>query len=244
MNLSGKKALITGAGRGIGAAITDKFLEAGAEIWGLGSKEPDGLKEKIEKAGGKLRWICADLGKINEVDGVIDKAIKDSGGFDILVNNAGITRDNLSFRMSLEEWQKVIDVNLSAAFFAARTVGRDMVRKKNGSIINISSVIGIHGNGGQANYSASKAGLIGITKSLALEVASRGVRVNAIAPGYIESDMTAVLLEKIKESILEKIPLRRHGKQEDVAQAALFFASDASSYITGQVLSVDGGMFT
>jgi len=145
--------------------------------------------------------------------------------------------------MSLEEWQKVIDINLSAAFLVARTVARDMIRKRAGSIINMASVVGIHGNGGQANYSASKAGLIGVTKSLANEVASRGVRVNAIAPGFIETDMTAVLPEEVKQKMLEVVPLKRAGKQEDVANAALFFASDSSSYITGQVLPVDGGMY-
>ncbi|MCL2441398.1 MAG: 3-oxoacyl-[acyl-carrier-protein] reductase [Treponema sp.] len=243
MDLNGKKALITGAGRGIGKAITDCFLAAGAEVWGLGTKEPDDLKERIEKSAGKLHWICADLGKLNEVDAVIESAVKESGGFDILVNNAGITKDNLSFRMSIEEWQKVIDVNLSAAFFVARTVARDMIRKRAGSIINMSSIIGIHGNGGQANYAASKAGLIGITKSLASEVASRGVRVNAIAPGFIETDMTAVLSDDVKQKMIDVIPLKRTGKAEDIAQAALFFASDISSYITGQVLPVDGGMF-
>ena len=243
MDLNGKKALVTGAGRGIGKAITDRFLAAGAEVWGLGTKEPDNLKAWIEKTGGKLHWICADLGKINEVDAVIENAIKESGGFDILVNNAGITKDNLSFRMSFDEWQKVIDVNLSAAFFIARTVAREMARKRAGSIINMTSVIGLHGNGGQANYAASKAGLIGITKSLASEVASRGVRVNAIAPGYIETDMTAVLPEEIRNKMVDVIPLKRTGKPEDIAEAALFFASDVSSYITGQVLPVDGGMF-
>jgi len=243
VDLSNKKALITGAGRGIGKAITDCFLAAGAEVWGLGTKEPEGLKERVEQAKGKLHWICADLGKTAEVDAIIESAVKESGGFDILVNNAGITKDNLSFRMSLEEWQKVIDVNLSAAFLVARTVARDMIKKRAGSIINMSSIIGIHGNGGQANYAASKAGLIGVTKSLASEVASRGVRVNAIAPGFIETDMTAVLPEEIKQKMIDVIPLKRTGKAEDIANAALFFASDASSYITGQVLPVDGGMF-
>jgi 3-oxoacyl-[acyl-carrier protein] reductase len=244
MELSGKRALITGASRGIGKAIVTRFLEAGAEVWGLSSKEPGDLNERIVKAGGKLHWISADLGMINEVDAIIEKAIKESGGFDILVNNAGITMDNLSFRMSVQEWQKVLDINLSAAFFAARAIGRDMIRKKSGSIINMTSVVGIHGNGGQANYSASKAGLIGITKSLAQEMASRGVRVNAIAPGFIESDMTAALPEAVKEKILGIIPLKRSGRPEDVAEAVLFFAMDSSSYITGQVLSVDGGMYT
>jgi len=243
MELNGKKALITGAGRGIGKTIADRFLAAGAEIWGLDIREPDDLSARVEKAGGKLHWISADLSKTGEVDGVIESAIKESGGFDILVNNAGITKDNLSFRMSLEEWQKVIDINLSAAFFVARTVARDMIRKRSGSIINMASVVGIHGNGGQANYSASKAGLIGVTKSLANEVASRGVRVNAIAPGFIETDMTAVLPEEVKHKMLDVVPLKRAGKQEDVAEAALFFASDSSSYITGQVLPVDGGMY-
>jgi 3-oxoacyl-[acyl-carrier protein] reductase len=243
MELNGKKALITGAGRGIGKTIAGRFLAAGAEVWGLDIREPDDLGERTEKAAGKLHWISADLSKTGEVDGVIESAIKESGGFDILVNNAGITKDNLSFRMSLEEWQKVIDINLSAAFFVARTVARDMIRKRSGSIINMASVVGIHGNGGQANYSASKAGLIGITKSLANEVASRGVRVNAIAPGFIETDMTAVLPEEVKQKMLDVVPLKRPGKQEDVAEAALFFASDSSSYITGQALPVDGGMY-
>ena len=244
MNLNGKRALVTGASRGIGKAITDRFLEAGAEVWGLDINEPADLQERKEKAGGKLCWVTADLGKLAEVDKLIDTVIKEAGGFDILVNNAGITKDNLAFRMSVEEWQKVIDVNLSAAFFIARTVARDMIRRKSGSIINMASVIGIHGNGGQSNYSASKAGLIGITKSLALEVASRSVRVNAIAPGFIESDMTAVLSQEAKDKMLLAVPLKRPGKQEDVAEAALFLASDASSYITGQVLPVDGGLYT
>ena len=243
MELNGKKALITGAGRGIGKTIADRFLAAGAEVWGLDIKEPADLSERIEKTSGKLHWISADLSNTGGVDAVIERAIKESGGFDILVNNAGITKDNLSFRMSLEEWQKVIDINLSAAFFTARTVARDMIRKRSGSIINMASVVGIHGNGGQANYSASKAGLIGVTKSLANEVASRGVRVNAIAPGFIETDMTAVLPEEVKQKMIEAIPMKRTGKQDDVAEAALFFASDSSSYITGQVLPVDGGMY-
>jgi 3-oxoacyl-[acyl-carrier protein] reductase len=243
VELNGKKALITGAGRGIGKTVAVRFLAAGAEVWGLDIREPDDLSARVEKAGGKLYWISADLSKTGEVDSVIESAIKESGGFDILVNNAGITKDNLSFRMSLEEWQKVIDINLSASFFVARTVARDMIRKRSGSIINMASVVGIHGNGGQANYSASKAGLIGVTKSLAHEVASRGVRVNAIAPGFIETDMTAVLPEEVKQKMLEGVPLKRAGKQEDVAEAALFFASDSSSYITGQVLPVDGGMY-
>jgi 3-oxoacyl-[acyl-carrier protein] reductase len=243
MELNGKKALISGASQGIGKAIADRFIEAGAEVWGLDIKEPEDLKERTEKAGGKLHWICADLSKLSEVEPVIDSALKESGGFDILVNNAGITKDNLAFRMSLEEWQKVLDINLSAAFLLARTVGRDMIRKRTGSIINMASVVGIHGNGGQANYSASKAGLIAVTKSLAQEVASRGVRVNALAPGFIDSKMTAVLPQDAKDKMINSIPLKRIGTPEDVAAVALFLASDSSSYITGQVLPIDGGMF-
>jgi 3-oxoacyl-[acyl-carrier protein] reductase len=243
MELNGKKALVTGASRGIGKAVAEKFLAAGAEVWGLSTRTPDDLPARIEKSGGKLRWICADLSKTREVEQLIENAVKESGGFDILVNNAGITKDNLSFRMSVEDWQNVLDVNLTAAFLIARAVAKVMIKNRSGSIINMSSVVGIHGNGGQANYSASKAGLIGLTKSLARETASRGVRVNAIAPGFIESDMTAAIPEAAKEKMIDVIPLKRTGKPEDIAEAALFFASDASSYITGQVLAVDGGMF-
>jgi len=243
MRIENKKALVTGASRGIGKAIADLFIAEGAEVWGLDLREPDDLRERVESAGGRLRWIAADLGNLAEVDGIIDGALKESGGFDVLVNNAGITRDNLSFRMSVEEWQKVIDVNLSAAFFVARAVARDMIRRRGGSVINMASVVGVHGNGGQANYSASKAGLVGMTKSLAHEVASRGVRVNAIAPGFIESDMTAGLPQEAKDKMHAAIPFKRFGKPEDVANAALFLACELSTYITGQVLPVDGGMF-
>ena len=241
--LAGKKALVTGASRGIGRGVTELFLAQGAEVWGLGTREPADLGERIARSGGKLHWISADLGRTAETEAVIEEALKASGGFDILVNNAGITKDNLSFRMSLEDFQKVLDVNLSAAFLVARAVGRDMIRKKSGSIINMASVVGIHGNGGQANYAASKAGLIGVTKSIALEAASRGVRVNAVAPGFISSDMTGAIPEAAKTAMLDRVPLKRPGTPEDVAAAVLFLASDASSYITGQVLSVDGGMF-
>ena len=243
MRLENKKALVTGALRGIGKAIADLFIAEGAEVWGLDYKTPDDLSSRIEQAKGKLHWIMADLSELKAVEGHIETALKESGGFDILVNNAGITKDNLSFRMSLEDFQKVLDINLTASFIIARTVGRDMIRKRAGSIINMASVVGIHGNGGQANYSASKAGLIGVTKSLAQECASRDVRVNALAPGFIATDMTAVLPEKVKEAMLQQVPLKRMGRPEDVAAAALFLASDESAYITGQVLPVDGGMF-
>jgi 3-oxoacyl-[acyl-carrier protein] reductase len=194
-------------------------------------------------ANGKLRWISADLGALASIEGMVEAVTKEAEGFDILVNNAGITRDNLAFRMSLEDWQKVLDVNLSAAFLIARTVGRDMIRRRTGVILNMASIVGIHGNGGQANYAASKAGLIGLTKSLALELASRSVRVNAIAPGFIVSDMTNAINDAAKTTMLDRIPLKRFGTPDDIAETALFLASDSAAYITGQVLSVDGGMF-
>ena len=243
MRLNGKKALITGALRGIGKTIADLFIAEGAEVWGLDYKTPEDLSDRVAAANGKLRWVQLDLSALTSIDETIENAVKESGGFDILVNNAGITKDNLSFRMSMDEWQKVIDINLSAAFFVSRTVARDMIKKRTGSIINMASIVGIHGNGGQANYAASKAGLIAVTKSIANEVASRGVRVNAIAPGFIETDMTAVLPEEVKKKMTDVIPMKRTGKQEDVARAVLFFASDDSAYITGQVLPVDGGMY-
>ena len=243
MKLENKKALVTGASRGIGKAITDRFIREGVEVWGLSTGEPEDFVIRNEAAKGKLHWISADLSALGTIETIIENTLKETGGFDILVNNAGITRDNLSFRMSLEDFRRVLDVNLSAAFIITRTVGRDMIRKKTGSIINMSSVVGIHGNGGQANYAASKAGLIGMSKSFARETASRNVRVNVITPGFVSTDMTAGLPDKIKENMLEQIPLQRLGQPEDIASAVLFLASDDSAYITGQVLSVDGGMF-
>jgi 3-oxoacyl-[acyl-carrier protein] reductase len=243
MRLKDKKAIITGASRGIGRAIAERFIAEGAEVWGLGTKDPADLEERISAAGGKLHWSSADLGQLAPIESLIDGLIKEADGFDILVNNAGITKDNLSFRMSLEDFQKVLDVNLSAAFLIARTVGRDMIHRRKGAIINMSSVAGLHGNGGQANYAASKAGLIGLTKSLAREIAGRGIRVNAIAPGFIVSDMTGAMDVEIRGKLLEHVPLKRAGTPEDVAEAALFLASDGAAYITGQVIAVDGGMF-
>jgi 3-oxoacyl-[acyl-carrier protein] reductase len=243
MVLQDKKALVTGASRGIGRAVSECFIAQGAEVWGLGTGEPGDLGERKERAQGRLHWVSADLGNLGGREELVKGLLGESGGFDILVNNAGITKDGLSFRMSLEDFQRVLDVNLTAAFLIARGVSGDMVRRRRGSIINMSSVSGLHGNGGQVNYAASKAGLIGLTKSLARECAGRGVRVNAIAPGFIDSDMTKVLPEDLKAKMLELIPLKRIGSPGDIAQAALFLASDGSSYITGQVLSVDGGLF-
>jgi 3-oxoacyl-[acyl-carrier protein] reductase len=221
MKLENKKALITGASRGIGKAIADRFITESADVWGLSTTEPEDFGSRVEKSGGKLHWISADLSALDTLEALMENVIKESGGFDILVNNAGITKDNLAFRMGLDDFRNVIDVNLHAAFIIARTAGRDIIKKKAGSIINMSSVSGLHGNGGQVNYAASKAALVGLTKSLARETASRNVRVNAIAPGFITTDMTSVLPDKIKETMLEQIPLKRMGTPEDIAAAAL-----------------------
>ena len=173
---------------------------------------------------------------------VVKAALAEAGGFDVLVNNAGITRDGLSFRMKKTDWDDVLRINLTAAFLICQIVSNDMIRKRSGSIINMSSIVGVHGNGGQVNYAASKGGLIAYSKSLAAEVGGRGVRVNCIAPGFIETDMTNVLKEELKQAMIEKIPLKRPGTPEDVANTALYLASDLSSYVTAQVIGVDGGM--
>lgn len=244
MSLQGKKALVTGASRGIGRAIADRFLADGAEVWGVGTKPPADIEARLADAGGRLRWSSADLGELAAVEALTEGLVSEAGGFDILVNNAGITRDGLSFRMPLDDFRRVLDVNLTAAFVVARTVARAMIRRRSGSVINMASVVGVHGNAGQANYAAAKAGLIGITKTLALEAAARGVRVNAIAPGFIETDMTAAMTADARERVLALVPLRRMGTPADIAALAAFLASDGAAYITGQVIPVDGGLFT
>ena len=186
--------------------------------------------------------IYADCGDAQALSATVKQALSESGGFDILVNNAGITKDGLSFRMKQEDWESVLRVNLTGAFIAAQIISSDMIRKRSGSIINMTSIVGLHGQGGQVNYAASKAGLIGLTKSLAKETGGRGVRVNAIAPGYIETDMTAAVSEEMRAAWVETIPLKRAGKPADIANAAVFLASDLSLYITAQVLGVDGGL--
>ncbi|MDR0643998.1 MAG: 3-oxoacyl-[acyl-carrier-protein] reductase [Treponema sp.] len=241
MNFENKKVLVTGASRGIGRAVAEAFLAEGATVWGLSSKEPADLSKRLESANGKLSWLIADLSKIETVEGVIEQVLKSTDGFDVLVNNAGITKDGLAFRMKLEDFQRVLDVNLTAVFLVSRVIARDMARRRTGAIVNMTSVVGVHGNAGQVNYAASKAGLIGLTKSLAQEVAARGVRVNAVAPGFITSDMTNVMPEESRSKMLDHIPLKCAGTPDDVAKAVLFLAE--SSYITGQVLQVDGGMF-
>lgn len=245
MLLNGKKALVTGSSRGIGKEIVCRFLEEGAEVWGLCSK-PSAAREELEKFAGEkgsaFHEICADAGNTEELSSVVKAALEESGGFDVLVNNAGITRDGLSFRMKKEDWDSVIAVNLTSAFIVSQIVSSDMVKKRSGSIINMSSVVGLHGQAGQVNYAASKAGLIGLTKSLAKEVGGRGIRVNAIAPGFIDTDMTRAVKEEARDEWLKGIPLKRAGKPVDIANAAVFLASDMSSYITAQVLGVDGGL--
>lgn len=243
--LENKKALVTGSSRGIGKAIVEAYLKNGAEVWGLCSKPSAAfadLEKLAEENGTKFHEIHADVGNAEQVTEVVKAALTEAGGFDVLVNNAGITRDGLSFRMKKEDWDDVLRVNLTSAFLISQIISGDMIKKRKGSIINMSSIVGIHGNGGQVNYSASKGGLIAYSKSLAAEVGSRGVRVNCIAPGFISTDMTAVLKEDIQKAMIDRIPLKRAGQPEDIANAALFLASDLSTYITGQVLGVDGGM--
>ena len=243
--LKGKKALVTGSSRGIGRKIVETYLANGAEVWGLCSK-PSAAKAELEamaaEKGTAFHEICANVGDAEQLSEVVKAALAEAGNFDILVNNAGITRDGLSFRMKMEDWQNVLNVNLTGTFVITQIVSNAMLKARSGSIINMSSIVGVHGGAGQVNYSASKAGLIGYSKSLAKEVGARGIRVNCIAPGFIETDMTAVLKEDYVKAMLDTVPMKRGGKPEDIANVALFLASDMSSYVTGQVLGVDGGM--
>lgn len=243
--LAGKVALVTGASRGIGKAIACKLAREGAKVIinYNGSKEKvEAVKSEIEAAGGQAEVYQCDVSDYTACETFIQTVIKEEGSLDILVNNAGITKDGLLMKMSEEDFDKVLDTNLKGAFNTIRFASRQMLRQKGGRIINMSSVVGVSGNAGQANYAASKAGVIGLTKAAARELASRGITVNAIAPGFIETDMTDVLSDKVKEASEAQIPLGHFGKPEDVAAAAAFLASEEARYITGQVLHVDGGM--
>lgn len=243
--LSGKIALITGGSRGIGRAVAMEFAKNGASIAINYAGNEAAAQETISELkalGVRAEAFKGDISHFDDAKKVIDEVKESFGAIDILVNNAGITRDGLLLRMKEEDFDKVLSVNLKGAFNCIRHMSGIMLKQRSGRIINISSVVGITGNAGQANYAAAKAGIIGLTKSAAKELASRGINVNAIAPGFIQTDMTEVLSDKVKEKIMENIPLKRYGSPEDVAKLALFLASGLSDYITGQVINVDGGM--
>lgn len=243
--LKDKVALVTGASRGIGREIAQTLAAYGASVIVNynGSKDrADEVVEMISAAGGKAIAVKADVAKAEEIARLFEEAQAAFGRIDILVNNAGITRDNLILKMSEEEYDTVLDTNLKGAFLCMKHAAKIMLRQKNGRIINISSISGIAGNAGQANYCAAKAGLIGLTKSLAKELGSRGITVNAVAPGFIETEMTEKLSEHVKEGMLAQIPLKRAGSVKDIAEAVAFLASERAAYITGQTLSVNGGM--
>jgi 3-oxoacyl-[acyl-carrier protein] reductase len=245
--LKGKTALITGASRGIGKAIAIRFAMEGSDIAITNIIDDEEFKttiKEIEALGVKAKGYVSNAANFEDSQRIINEIVKDFTRIDILINNAGITRDNLLMRMTEDQWDSVIAVNLKSVFNLTKAVLQTMLKQKNGSIINMSSVVGVSGNAGQSNYSASKAGIIGFTKSIAKEVGSRNIRCNAIAPGFILTEMTEKLPEEVKKDWANKIPLKRGGTPEDVANTALFLASDLSSYITGQTIHVCGGMLT
>ena len=243
--LDGKVVLITGASRGIGKSIAEEFVKQGATVafTYLSSEErAKKLEDELTANGGVAKGFRSDASKFDEAQELVDNVIEEFGAIDVLVNNAGITRDTLLMRMSEEQWDEVINTNLKSAFNLTKAVQRPMLKARKGSIINMSSVVGVSGNAGQANYAASKAGLIGFTKSVAQELGSRNIRCNAIAPGFIETEMTAALDERVVQEWRNSIPLKRGGTPKDVADLTVFLASDMSAYITGQTINVCGGM--
>nr|WP_299382052.1 3-oxoacyl-[acyl-carrier-protein] reductase [Allomuricauda sp.] len=245
--LEGKNVIITGASRGIGKGIAQVFGKAGANVaFTYSSSEAPALEleQELSAMGVKAKAYKSNAGSFAESEELVAKVLEDFGGIDVLINNAGITKDNLLMRMGEEDFDTVIEINLKSVFNMTKAVQRTMLKQRKGSIINMSSVVGVKGNAGQTNYAASKAGMIGFTKSVALELGSRSIRCNAIAPGFIETEMTDKLDEKTVQGWRDAIPLKRGGSPEDVANACLFLASDMSAYITGQVLNVDGGMLT
>lgn len=243
--LNGKTALVTGAARGIGKAIAMKYASEGANIAFtdlLIDENAQNTEREIAALGVKVKGYASNAANFEDTAQVVAQVVKDFGSIDILVNNAGITRDGLMMRMNEQQWDMVINVNLKSAFNFIHACTPVMMKQRSGNIINMASVVGVHGNAGQCNYSASKAGMIGLAKSIAQELGSRGIRANAIAPGFIITEMTAKLSDEVKEEWAKKIPLRRGGTPEDVANVATFLASDLSSYVSGQVIQVDGGM--
>ncbi|EJU30866.1 MULTISPECIES: 3-oxoacyl-[acyl-carrier-protein] reductase [Selenomonas] len=245
MLLDGKTALVTGASRGIGRAIALCLAAEGARVainYAGNVKAAEEVKAAIEAAGGTAILCQADIADSAAVEAMVANVVKEFGTIDILVNNAGITRDTLLMRMKDEDFAKVLDTNLKGVFYCTKAISKLMMKKRSGRIVNMASVVGLVGNAGQTNYAAAKAGVIGFSKSAAKELASRGITVNVVAPGFIGTDMTAGLPESVKEKMLTDIPLGRMGEPEDVASAVLFLASDQASYITGQVVNVDGGM--
>lgn len=244
MRLSGKTAIVTGAGRGIGAAIAKIFAQEGADVACVSRTLANAERsaEEIRAMGRKATAYAADIGSLTESQTVIDSILKDFPAIDILVNNAGVTKDKLLMRMSEEDWDVVLDTNLKGAFFWTRAISQIMAKQRSGRLINISSVIALRGNAGQSNYAASKAGLIGFSKSVAREFSGRSITCNVIAPGFIVSDMTNALPEGIRNKIKESIPLGFFGDTKDIAEAALYLAAESGRYVTGQVLTVDGGM--
>ena len=240
-----KTVFVTGGSRGIGKEVALKFAENGYNVvinYVSSKTDVESLRSEFEDKGVKTLIMQADVTDKTAIEELVKKAIEEFGAIDVLVNNAGITRDNLLMRMSEEEFDKVIEINLKGTYIVTKAVTKYMMKKRKGSIINLSSVVGVAGNAGQCNYAASKAGIIGFTKSIAKELASRNIRLNAVAPGFIETDMTAVLSDEVKENIHNQIPLKRMGTAKEVANLIYFLGSDESAYITGQVINIDGGM--